>query len=90
MRALLILLLLLTTTGFTSCGKREVIRVPGPVEYRDRLVVQPIAPELLRDHPIATGGVAECPRVARQRRAELEACNADKAAIRAGQGGETP
>jgi hypothetical protein len=82
MRVLLIIVLLITTTGFTSCGKRETIRVPGPVEYRDRLVVQPVPPDLLREHPIAVGDIAECPRVASQRRAEIEACNADKRAVR--------
>jgi hypothetical protein len=85
MRAVLIILMLLTTTGFTSCGKRETIRIPGPVEYRDRIVVEPIAPELLREHPIATGPIAVCPQVAAARRFELEACNADKAALRAQQ-----
>lgn len=88
MRALLLIAVCLLLAA--CCPKPQTIRVPGPVEYRDRLVVQPIAPDLLREHPIATGDVAECPRVARQRRAELEACNADKQAIRAGQGGDTP
>ena len=68
--------------------KPQVIRVPGPVEYRDRLVVQPIPPALLSEHPITTGPLSACPAVAAARRAELEACNADKAAIRAMQGGE--
>lgn len=47
----------------------------------ERLVAQPIPAELLRDHPVATGPLAECPQVASARRAELEACNADKRAI---------
>ncbi len=72
------------------CPKPQTIRVPGPVEYRDRLVVEPIPAELLREHPVATGPLAVCPQVAAARRAELEACNADKAALRARQEGTTP
>jgi hypothetical protein len=90
MRTLMLIAIVLATTGFTSCTKRETIRVPGPVEYRDRLVVEPIPAELLREHPVATGPLAVCPQVAAARRAELEACNADKAALRARQEGETP
>lgn len=66
----------------TGCCSPEIIREPGPIVYRDRLVTQPIAPELLEPHPIATGPLSECPDVARARKAELEACNADKAALR--------
>lgn len=73
----------LAATALTACcPKPEILRLPGPVEYRDRLVIQPIPAELLRDHPIATGSIAECPRVAAQRRAELERCNNDKRALR--------
>lgn len=69
--------------SFASTGcARELVRVPGPVEYRDRLVLRPVPPELLLDHPIAVGGVAQCPQVAAQRRIELERCNADKSALR--------
>lgn len=76
-----------------ACARPEIIRVPGPVEYRDRIVIQPIAPDLLRPHPIAEGPLRECPAVASARRAEIQACNADKAAIREQQGlrdGENP
>jgi len=86
MRLLAVLLIVVLSAGFTSC-RREVIRVPGPVQYRDRLVVEPIAAELLNEHPIASGTLSECPRVAAQRRSELRECNADKAAIRAQQEG---
>ena len=75
--------LLFICATLAACCKPDTIRLPGPVEYRDRLVVQPIPAELLREHTIATGSIAECPRVAAQRRSELEACNADKAALRA-------
>lgn len=78
MRALILLPLLAA-----CCPTPQTIRLPGPVEYRDRLVVQPIPAELLREHPIATGGVAVCPQVASSRRVELDACNGDKRAIRA-------
>lgn len=87
MRALVIVACLLLAA---CCPKPGVVRVPGPVEYRDRLVVQPVPAELLAEHPIASGGVAVCPQVAAHRRAELEACNADKRAVRQLQEGNTP
>ena len=66
-----------------ACAPTRTVLVPGPVEYRDRLVVQPVPDALLRPHDIATGDLSQCPTVAAQRAAELRACNADKAAIRA-------
>ena len=65
-----------------GCCKPELVRVPVEVEV-ERRVVEPIPPELLQPHPVATGQLSECPDVARARRAELEQCNADKAALRA-------
>lgn len=76
MRAALILALALAG----CCPKPEATR-PVIVET-ERFVVQPIPAQLLRDHPVATGPLAECPQVASARRAELEVCNADKRAIR--------
>jgi hypothetical protein len=78
MRALVPILCLL----LAGCCKPELIRVPGPVEYRDKLVVQPIPAELLEEHPVATGQLSECPFVASQRKAELTKCNSDKKALR--------
>lgn len=69
------------TVVLAGCCKPEVITRPVPVETV-RLVVQPIPAELLRDHPVATGPLAECPKVAAARRAEIDACNADKRALR--------
>lgn len=65
-----------------GCCKPEVIREPGPVEYRDRLVVEPIPADLTNEHPIAEGPLSACPQVAAQRKSELIECNADKAALR--------
>lgn len=62
------------------CRNPEATR-PVIVET-ERLVVQPIPAQLLRDHPVATGPLAECPQVAAARRTEIEACNADKGALR--------
>jgi hypothetical protein len=56
----------------------KVVRVAVP-QY------VPIPDELTKDCPIAmpkTMSVGEAIRVARERRASLEACNADKAALR--------
>jgi hypothetical protein len=79
MRALLALALL----ALTACTP-DPVYITRPV-YIDRVqqVVQPIPAELLQPHAIAEGAPSQCPSIAAQRRAELEACNADKAAIRA-------
>jgi hypothetical protein len=84
-----VLIALIALGALVGCATPDVIRLPGPVEYRDRLVVQPIPAELLRAHPVAEGPLAVCPQVAAQRRSELEACNADKAALRR-LSGDTP
>lgn len=69
-------LLMLALCGLVGCvTKPTVIEAPPKVEYRDRLVVAPIAPELLERRPIVTGPLSECPDVAKQRRAELQQCN---------------
>ena len=77
--------LLVIVCAGASCTRTVRVAVPGPVEYRDRLVVQPIDARLLQPHPIAAGALSACPDIARARRAELDACNADKSAIRAAQ-----
>lgn len=79
MRALLIAALMLT-----ACTRTVTVTKPVPVEVV-RNVVQPIPAELLQPHPVSTGPLAECPRVASERKAEIEKCNADKAALREGQ-----
>lgn len=66
----------------TGCCTGQVREVPGPVEYRDRIVVQPIPAELLREHPIAEGKLSECPDVAAERRKELELANEHKRILR--------
>ena len=73
--------LVLAVLASACCPERVVTR-PVVVET-ERLVVQPIPADLLREHPIAAGSVSQCPFVAAARKAELLACNADKAAIRA-------
>lgn len=69
-----------------ACCKTEYVRVPVPVHI-DRIVVQPVDDRLLRQHPGADLMPPEqlhtCPDIARQRAAELAACNADKARIAA-------
>lgn len=67
----------------TACTPEPLV-ITRPV-YIDRVqqVVQPIPAELLQPHAIAEGMPSQCPSIAAQRRAELDACNADKAAIRA-------
>lgn len=71
----------LALAGCARWCKPEIVRVPVEVE-RVRIVVEPVPAELLRQHPVATGDLAHCPQVAAQRRAELDACNADKQAIK--------
>lgn len=66
----------------TACATPQVQYIDR-VRFVDRVqqVVKPIDPELLQPHPIAEGLPSQCPSIAAQRRAELEKCNADKAAI---------
>lgn len=78
-------LVLIALASVACCPRTEITR-PVVVEV-ERHIIEPTPADLLRDHSIATGRVSECPRVARERRAALEACNADKAALRAMQGG---
>lgn len=72
---------LLLLAGIAGCCPKPITR-PVVVEI-ERRIIEPIPVELLRAHPISAGRVSECPAVAAQRRAELQACNADKAAISA-------
>ena len=65
-----------------ACVPTRTVMVPGPVEYRDRIVVQPIPGQLLQEHDVATGPLSACPDVAAARKRELERCNADKRALR--------
>ena len=78
----------LAACGPTKCPPPVQVQVPVEVT---RTVYVPIDAGLTEPHAIAkprndSGG--ECLRVARDRKAELQACNADKAAIRSVQGTE--
>lgn len=88
-RRLLILLLLAATAVVAGCGRDRIVTRPVPVE-RVRLVVEPVADALTEPRPIATGPLSECPRVAAERRTELETANAQLAAIRARHGQHQP
>jgi hypothetical protein len=68
--------------ALAGCCKPQIIREPGPTVYVDRLKVQPVDARLLVEHPIAEGAPSECIAIAAQRKAEIEACNAHKRAIR--------
>lgn len=77
----------LALLALTACATQAPTVITRPVYIeRDRLVVQPIPADLLREHAIAEGPLSQCPSVAAARRAELAACNADKAALRDLQG----
>lgn len=57
--------------------------ITKPVEVpRETIKVVGVPDELTDPHPIAEGPLSECPIVAAQRKTELLACNADKAATR--------
>ena len=79
-------LLIASALALTGCGTI----VEPKIVYVDRTVFVDVPAELTNPHPIATGPLAQCPAVAAARRAELEKCNADKAAIRKIQGGPGP
>ena len=77
----------LLTLALTGCGRTIV---EPRIVYVDRFVYVEVEPELTTPHPIAEGPLAHCPVVAAARKAELEQCNADKAAIRGIEGGAAP
>lgn len=78
------------TTGAT-CQRRDD-PIPPPLEHTvtvERIYV-PIPAELTRPCPAASGPLREVIRVARQRRASAEDCNARMTEIRAIQGTPVP
>jgi hypothetical protein len=83
MRALLLLPLVLLLAGCP--GPLRVVTKPVEVPVVTIKVV-PVPAELTDEHPIAEGPLSECPVVAAQRKTELQACNADKSAIRSRHG----
>jgi hypothetical protein len=66
-----------------GCATQQPIVIPR-TEYREIpvIVYRALPPERLVLHPIAEGPPSQCPDVAAARRAELQACNADKEALR--------
>lgn len=80
-------LVVLVLIALTGCGRTVV---EPRIVYVDRTVYVEVPAGLTNPHPIAEGPLAHCPVVAAARRAELEACNADKAAIRQIEGGAVP
>lgn len=70
---------LLIALALAGCGGKEnIIEVPKEVKS-ELLLYVPVPKELVDQHPVAVGTIAEMPEVASQRREELEGCNADKA-----------
>lgn len=68
----------------SACCWKQGHDITRPIVIeKDRLVLQPVPSDLLREHPVSYGPLSECPRVAADRREQLDACNADKAGIRA-------
>lgn len=76
----------------TACqsNKPLVVKQPGKIIEVPVKVYVPIPDNLTAPCPIADGKVADVLEVARKRRASLEACNADKSAIRKIQGKPVP
>lgn len=66
----------------SGCCATETIREPGPVQYRDRLVIQPIPENLTAPLPVAEGPPSQCFEVAAARREQLEVCNTDRKTLR--------
>lgn len=74
------------TFAAAGCASRPVCEpasIPVAVPAPPVLVVRPVPPRLLREHPVATGPLRHCPDVRDHNAGELRACNADKALIRA-------
>jgi hypothetical protein len=69
--------------ALTACATPEPLIITRPVYIdRVRLVQPPVPAELLGEHPIAEGAPSACLEVAAERREQIAACNADKAALR--------
>lgn len=81
-RAGRLLIAALAAAAAGCCPKADVIRLPGKVEYRDKLVHVPIPADLTVEHEVAHGALSECPTVAAKRKAEIIVCNAHKRSIR--------
>lgn len=84
--------IVLIALALTACqsNKPLVVKQPGKIIEVPVKVYVPIPDNLTAPCPIAEGKVAEVLEVARKRRASLEACNADKSAIRKIQGKPVP
>ena len=80
-RLLAVLTLALTLPACALFQRKEPLVEVQVVEVPVRQYVE-MPPELLLPCPIATGPLREAPKVARKRKASLEACNGDKAAMR--------
>lgn len=79
------LILALAALALAGCTPR-VVKEYVTVEVV-REVYVPVPAGLTDPHPIVEGPPSSCPDIARQRAAELQKCNADKAAIRGIEGG---
>ncbi len=85
-------LTVLLCAAVAGCATRKplVVKQPGKVIEVPVKVYVPIPDSLTAPCSIAEGKVGEVLEVARKRRASLEACNADKSAIRKIQGKPVP
>ena len=64
------------------CPKQETTR-PVIIE-KERIVVELVHDELLKEQPVEYGPLAQCPEVAAARRVALETCNGQLRAIKEG------
>ena len=64
------------------CPRQETTR-PVIIE-KERLVVELVRDELLKEQPVEYGPLAQCPEVAAARRVALETCNGQLRAIKEG------
>ena len=85
----LIVAAVLTLAACTPPQAQRPDPPPKIVEVPVKVYV-PVPDDLTEPCPIAKGKLSEIPKVARARRASLESCNADKAAIRKIQGTPVP
>lgn len=92
--SLKLLLLLTFATIAAGCSTaRGTTKPTGPapdIVQVPVLVYVPVNSALTDLLPIAKGGLAECPAVARKRKEQLETCNADRAAVAKLQGKPVP
>ena len=74
---------LILTLVLAGCCPRQEITRPVIIE-KERIVIELVHDDLLKEQPVEYGPLAQCPEVAAARRVALETCNGQLRAIKEG------